>query len=1084
MKSNLPLKRRFVAEGNDPYESVEWDRRTARIEGDGGVVFEQADVEVPKYWSQLALNVVASKYFRGKLGTPERETSVKQLVSRVVDQICLWALKGSYLRGKDLDCLHDELVYMILNQMMAFNSPVWFNLGVEGVKQQTSACFVLDVNDNMESIMDLAKTEAMLFKGGSGAGSNLSRIRGSNEGLAGGGGASGPVSFMKGYDAFAGVVKSGGKTRRAAVLRCLDDDHPDLLEFIQCKMKEEKKAHALIEAGFDGGFNVPGGAYDSVAFQNANHSVRLSDEFMYAVEQAKEQGHDGVWALKNRTNAQYTAEAIIPLWNAIGEAAWFCGDPGVQFDTTINEWHTCPNTDKIRASNPCCFTGDTRVVLESGQSETIREIASQFEKGYSLPRIKTLDASGNTVVKQVTRAWISGITTTLWTVITDLGHSIQCTPEHVFILSDGSEKQARHLKLGDILLTNSKDDARVTVSHRLTFRNCDGIPVFDLEVEDVHRFSVTSNSVLPGLVVHNSEYMFLDDSACNLASLNLMKFYELDTGEFDHADFVHCVQLTILAQEIMVGFSSYPTEAIARNSHDYRPLGLGYANLGALLMAKGLAYDSEEGRRFAASVTSLMTGAAYRMSSNIAQFCGGPFAGYEKNREPFLEVIKKHQKAVHLYEFCTDVEVAGMRAWEEAVYLGERYGFRNAQCSTLAPTGTIGFMMDCDTLGVEPDIALVKYKSLVGGGKFKIVNQTIPAALERLGYNTFQQVVILEYLEKTGTIEGAPFLKEEHLPVFDCAFKPANGERSIGWMGHIKMMGAVQPFISGAISKTVNMPANSTVEDVQEAYYQSWKQGLKAVAIYRDGCKRTQPLNTSDGKVKLKVSVNTEKFEEQIGKAVSSLEELAKQLPPTPKRKKLPSERSSITKKLDVGGHEGYLTCGLYEDGTLGEIFIVMSKEGSTMSGLLDSFATAVSMGLQYGVPLEVLVDKFSHTRFEPAGFTGDPNVPIAKSIVDYIFRWLEHKFLGTLVIDVTLPPLSEVKEGESVAIQNNSSGVVKIGVSQADVPLYEGVLKNTPNFSVRVTSDGQPCSNCGTMTYRNGSCMLCPDCGTSSGCS
>jgi ribonucleoside-diphosphate reductase alpha chain len=837
----LEFSRYFTLPAVDPFDEVEWEIRSAVIGNEKGkVVFEQRDVEIPKFWSQQATNIVVSKYFRGQLGAPERERSVKQLIGRVVDTITGWARAQHYFANEDaLMAFSHELKHLLVYQKAAFNSPVWFNCGFEKAPQ-CSACFINSVQDTMDSILTLARTEGMLFKFGSGTGSNLSAIRSSKELLAGGGTASGPVSFMKGYDAFAGVIKSGGKTRRAAKMVILNAEHPDIMEFINCKVDEEKKAWALIDAGYDGSFT--GIAYGSVFFQNSNNSVRVTDDFMRAVLD------DADWQTKAITDARvmdtYKAR---DLMHGIAEGTWVCGDPGMQFDTTVNDWHTCPETARINASNPC------------------------------------------------------------------------------------------------------------------------------------------------------SEYMFLDDSACNLSSINLMKFVK-DDGELDVAAFKAACRTMITAQEIIVPNSSYPTKAIEKNSHDYRPLGLGYANLGALLMSRGLPYDSDEGRAYAAAITAVMTGEAYAQSARVARDHGGPFAGYEKNREPMMRVMRKHRDAVgeiNGKHVPADLFAGAKQAWDEAVELGEDFGYRNAQATVLAPTGTIGFMMDCDTTGVEPDIALVKYKKLVGGGLMKIVNQTVPMALEKLGYTKPEIEAIVHYIDENEMIEGAPFLKEEHLPVFDCAFKPANGERSIHYMGHIKMMGATQPFISGAISKTVNVPREATVEDIERAYIESWRLGAKAISIYRDGSKRTQPLNTSKAGVadtrnnaKGSAEADFQVGPREIVKEVVKIVE-------TPKRRKLPDERHSITHKFDIAGHEGYITVGLFDDGTPGEIFLTMAKEGSTISGFADAFAQAISYALQYGVPLQVLVDKFSHARFEPSGMTKNPEIRFAKSIVDYIFRWLATKFLS-----------------------------------------------------------------------------------------
>src|SRR5437016_1465901 len=693
-QKGLEFRRYFTREGISPYDTIEWEYRTAAITNESGeIIFEQKSVEVPKSWSMTATNIVASKYFHGKRGTPERESSVRQLVGRVASTITEWGSEGGYFATEqDAAIFHDELVHLLLNQMMAFNSPVWFNCGIEPTPQ-CSACFINSVEDTMTSILELAKTEGMLFKWGSGTGSNLSPIRSSKEQLSGGGIASGPVSFMKGFDAFAGVIKSGGKTRRAAKMVILNANHPDVEEFINCKVEEEKKAWALIDAGYDGSFTGP--AYSSVFFQNSNNSVRVTDEFMRAVLD------DGEWETKAvRDGSVMDTYKARELMRLIAEGTHVCGDPGMQFDTTINEWHTCPDTDRIYASNPC------------------------------------------------------------------------------------------------------------------------------------------------------SEYMFLNDSACNLASINLMKFVK-DDGEFDVVGYKAAIRTLITAQEIIVDNASYPSSAIEKNSHAYRPLGLGYANLGALLMSRGLPYDSDAGRDYAAALTAMMTGEAYAQSARIARDHGGPFTGYEKNRDAFIRVMRKHRDSmrdVNARNVPADLFAGAKSAWDDAVELGEEFGYRNAQATVLAPTGTIGFMMDCDTTGVEPDIALVKYKKLVGGGLMKIVNQTVPMALRRLGYTPPQVEAIVDYIDVNETIEGAPWLKASHLPVFDCAFKAAKGSRSIHYMGHIKMMGATQPFISGAISKTLNVPKDATVDEIMQAYIQSWKLGAKAISIYRDGSKRTQPLNTSRDK--------------------------------------------------------------------------------------------------------------------------------------------------------------------------------------------------------------------------------------------
>ncbi len=901
-RTGLTFRRHFTKAGRHPHDEVTWELRSAVINDERGQpVFEQHGIEVPVTWSQTATNIVASKYFRGQLGAPDREKSVRGLISRVADTIRGWAeAQGYFATPEDLQAFGDELTHLLVQQKAAFNSPVWFNVGIEK-RPQSSACFINSVQDTMESILGLARTEGMLFKFGSGTGSNLSNIRSSKEPLAGGGTASGPVSFMRGYDAFAGVIKSGGKTRRAAKMVILNSDHPDVVEFINCKADEEKKAWALIDAGYDGAFNVRGGAYDSVFFQNANHSVRVTDEFMRAVTEDRE--WQTKYVLSGGPCQTFRARGLMKM---MAQAAWQCGDPGIQYDSTVNDWHTCPNTARINASNPC------------------------------------------------------------------------------------------------------------------------------------------------------SEFMFLDDTACNLASLNLMKFVGED-GDFDVEAFRAASRTMITAQEILVDNSSYPTSAIDRNSHDHRPLGLGYANLGVLLMDRGLPYDSAEGRAYAAAVTALMHGEAYAQSARVAAAMG-PFAGYAKNAEPMLRVVDKHRKHAHMIDSSLvpkELLQAALDVWDEAYALGAQHGYRNSQVTVLAPTGTIGFMMDCDTTGIEPDIALVKYKKLVGGGMMKIVNQAVPGVLQKLGYTPIQIEEILRYVDEHEMIEGAPHLADEHLAIFDCAFPPRDGKRSIHWMGHIKMMAAVQPFLSGAISKTVNMPTDATPEDIQEAYIEGWRLGLKAIAVYRDGCKRSQPLSTSK--------------EEARGEAPA----VAPVGEGRPARRKLPDERHAITHKFQIAGHEGYITVGMYEDGKPGEIFLVMAKEGSTISGLMDAFATSISMALQYGVPLEALVEKFSHVRFEPSGFTKNPEIPYAKSITDYIFRWLASKFLSA-------------ERQEAVGVQHSETSLrphsgpvtpVSVRSDRAPEALAAGA-------AMRAQSDAPPCHYCGSIMIRNGACYRCANCGSTSGCS
>ncbi|HLJ18018.1 MAG TPA: vitamin B12-dependent ribonucleotide reductase [Bryobacteraceae bacterium] len=902
--------------GRSPYDELQWEIRTATIGNDkGAVIFEQRDVEVPADWSQTATNIVASKYFHGKIGSPDREHSVAELVHRVVDTIADWGRDQRYFKTPgDAENFRDELAHLMLTQKACFNSPVWFNVGVKETRgygwyfdraegkikklsgaephPQCSACFINSVGDTLESILDLAKTEGMLFKWGSGTGTNLSTLREEEGILSGGGRASGPLSFMKGFDAFAGVIKSGGKTRRAAKMVILNSDHPDIEKFIWCKAKEEKKAHTLIDAGYDS--SLDGEAYSSIFFQNANNSVRVTDEFMQAAAEDRD------WWTRSRVTDQPVKRLKArDLLRQIAEATHQCGDPGMQFDTTINRWHTSKATARINASNPC------------------------------------------------------------------------------------------------------------------------------------------------------SEYMFLDDSACNLASLNLMRFVGPD-GQFDVEAFRQAVDTIIVAQEILVDNASYPTEKIAQNSHDFRPLGLGYANLGALLMSMGIPYDSDQGRDWAACITAVMCGQAYLTSSRISAEATGPCPGYAINENSFLEVIRMHRDSVHRIEpkrVPAALYAAAESCWSDAHELGKTAGFRNAQTTVIAPTGTIGFMMDCDTTGIEPDLALVKYKKLVGGGVIKIVNHTVPQALIKLGYTPEQVEQIVSHIDSTGTIEGAPELKPEHLPVFDCSFRPQNGSRSIHYMGHVRMMAAVQPFISGAISKTINMPEESTVEEVMDAYTEAWRLGLKAVAIYRDNSKRVQPLSSGTGKG-AKASTP----------GVSAIPAITEKVVYRPVRRKLPDERQSLTHKFSIGGHEGYITVGLYEDGTPGELFITMAKEGSTISGLMDSFATAISYALQYGVPLKFFVDKFSHVRFEPSGWTGNQQIPYAKSLMDYIFRWLGAKFLG--------PEFAATEAGNSPKLRPTEPE------PQQALP-FEPALADAPT-----------CSECGSLMTRNGSCYKCENCGGTSGCS
>jgi ribonucleoside-diphosphate reductase alpha chain len=909
--TGLVFERYFTGGGVAPLDAVEWEKRTALIGNEKGVtIFRQEGVEVPKNWSQTATNIVTSKYFHGKPGSRERENSVRQLIGRVAGTIVRWGEEGGYFADEtSRDAFRDELTHLLIQQKMSFNSPVWFNVGVQS-KPQCSACFINSVADSMESIMGLTRTEGMLFKWGSGTGTNFSTLRGSKETLSGGGIASGPVSFMKGFDAFAGVIKSGGKTRRAAKMVILNIDHPDIVEFIECKMKEERKAHILIEQGYDSA--IDGDAYSSIFFQNANHSVRVTDDFMNAAEEDRD------WWTRNITDGQPNEKLRArDLLFKIADSTWRCGDPGMQYDTTINRWHTSKNTARINASNPC------------------------------------------------------------------------------------------------------------------------------------------------------SEYMFLDDTACNLASLNLMKFLE-PNGQFDVQAFKHAVDVTITAQEILVDNASYPTPKIADNSHAFRPLGLGYANLGALLMSMALPYDSDEGRDVAGSITALMCGEAYAQSSRIAERMGA-FPGYEVNRQPMLDVIRMHRDAmrgIRPERVQPELYMTAQESWDTALSHGEKFGFKNSQVTVLAPTGTIGFMMDCDTTGIEPDLALVKHKKLVGGGLIKIVNNTVPQALMKLGCTPEQTSEIVSYIDKKGTIEGAPYLKPEHLPIFDCSLTPAGGGRSITWTGHVKMMAAAQPFLSGAISKTINMPEESTVEDIMDAYIESWKLGLKAVAIYRDNSKRSQPLSAAGQKKdekKVEVTVAP-------GAAVPVQQELFGRR----QREKMPTERASVTHKFSVGGHEGYLTVGMYEDGRPGEIFIKMSKEGSTLSGVMDGLALTVSLGLQYGVPLKVFVDKLVNTRFEPSGISANPNIRFVSSVLDYIARWLGGRFISSDYLKLT---------GEQIAAAAAPTSANSAMVES----MLAAISAGNPAMATkqRDAHEGAPaCSECGMLMVPNGACYKCENCGSTSGCS
>ncbi len=896
--ASLAVRRYFTIPGRDPFDEIEWELRDAFIPGKERPTFDQKGVEFPKFWSQTATNIVAQKYFRGRMSSPERERSVKQMIGRVVTTIGTWGREGRYFATEDeAQTFEDELKAILVNQLAAFNSPVWFNVGFEE-KPQCSACFILSIEDSMDSILDWIRREGVIFRGGSGSGVNLSRLRSSKEQLSKGGYASGPVSFMRGADASAGTIKSGGKTRRAAKMIVLDVDHPDILEFVWCKAREEEKARVLEAAGYDMSLDSPDWA--SIQYQNANNSVRVSDSFMQAVES------DADWNLTARVDGSIvdTIKAR-DLLRQIADAAWRCADPGLQYDTTINSWHTLPNSGRINASNPC------------------------------------------------------------------------------------------------------------------------------------------------------SEYMSIDDSACNLASLNLMKFRRED-GELDVEAFEHAVDVVFLAQEILVGNSSYPTPEIERNAKAYRQLGLGYANLGALLMARGHPYDSSEGRAYAAAVTALMTGRAYRKSAEIAARMGS-FAGYQPNAAAMIGVIAKHRAAVgniaDAQTIPSDLLASARRAWDEALNLGEVGGYRNAQATVIAPTGTISFQMDCDTTGLEPDFSLVKSKKLVGGGEITIVNKTVPLGLDKLGYSPSEIDEIVAFIDERNTIVGAPFVKTEHYPVFDCAI----GERAIHHSGHVKMMGAIQPFISGALSKTVNLPESTTADEVAQVYIDAWKLGVKAIAIYRDNCKVAQPLSgKSDRPATLLAPAG--------GAGVAA-----------PRRRRLPDDRTEVGRKFRVGEYEGYIHVGLFDDGTAGDIFVDIAKEGTTLAGLMNSFMISVSLGLQYGVPLEVYVSKFAHMRFEPSGLTNDPDIRSAKSIVDYVFRWMGKKFLT-------------VDQQEEVGIL---SPEVRARLSAA----YAAGAPGLPEFDAPMPTPGQTalfnthedaieCSRCGGRMVRAGTCYTCRDCGTSTGCS
>jgi ribonucleoside-diphosphate reductase alpha chain len=1360
----LSIRRRFTTPGVHPFDTVEWELRDARIGHGAKLAFEQRDVEFPKTWSQNATNIVAQKYFRGQLGSPTRERSVKQMISRVAGTIADWGrARGFFASAEDGDAFEAELTYVLLHQMAAFNSPVWFNCGwhaEDSPKNQMSACFILSVEDNMESILAWNTKEGIIFRGGSGSGINLSKIRGSMEPLSKGGTASGPVSFMRGADAWAGSIKSGGGTRRAAKMVVLDIDHPDIREFIWCKAKEEDKAAALRDAGFD--MSIDGDGFFSIQYQNANNSVRVTDAFMRAVE------NDDDWRLIARTSGEPIGDPIPAreLMREIAEAAWRCADPGLQYDTTINQWHTCPNSGRINASNPC-FPADARVHTTKGLLP-IGELVARAEAGEDIEvytHRATAEQPGFGVVASRPVAFMRNGVSPIVRLRFANGAQLRCTPNHrLWTLTRGYVRADELTELDQVLLNDSPTpaadaswalpvkvaakarsvargasstgrnlperwteglgeltghlvgdgwltsvqtgwiyggddladglcdshegllheliggisrqemqngtvqlragseavrqlfrglgvvasrahDKRVPESiftapvevqaaflrglfgadgcvsrvesagktnryvglgspsealvrdvqrllnafgvrgriHRITdgsgassfsYAGADGTTVeyvsregFDLRISgtDLERFATAigfsaprKNAALAALLseseryrtrrtttllvreddgqeqVYNlteplhhsyivdgipvancSEYMHVDDSACNLASLNLMKFRRPD-GTFDVESFEHTVDIVLLAQEIIVGPSSYPTEQIAINARAFRQLGLGYANLGAYLMAEGMPYDSDAGRATAAAITALMTGRAYAQSAKVAAALG-PYERYAENRDAHNAVMRMHRDASYaIPDSATrdgELLAAARGAWEEAVALGEEHGYRNAQATVLAPTGTISFLMDCDTTGIEPDFSLVKFKELVGGGNMTIVNRTIPLALQTLGYSDEQIEQIEAHVNEHGTIIGAPGLAAEHLPVFDVAV----GERAIHHMGHIKMMGAVQPFLSGGVSKTVNVPNTATVDDIAEAYLEAWRCGVKALAIYRDGSKTAQALRTEARETKGAEAakapegwLSPEQVEAKVAAAVA-----AAKAEVGPARKRMPRERQSITHKFSIGGHEGYITAGMYEDGTVGEIFLTdIGKEGSTLRGMMNSFATSISIALQYGVPLETLVQKFSYMRFDPEGITTNPEIPFAKSMPDYIMRWLASRFLDADTqeeLGILTPEVRARKAAEEAATSlgaetagpanggaaNGGHGAAPggpgAGSSAPASPTTSGpaqpptaALTDTPPvLPARLTGLdlGPACNQCGGMMQRTGSCYTCSSCGNNTGC-
>jgi ribonucleotide reductase alpha subunit len=1093
-RMGIGIRRHFTSEGIDPYDTVTWERRDARIThyATGAVAFEQLGVEVPSTWSVNATNILAQKYFRGTLGHPEREWSLKQVADRVADTITGWGRQGGYFVDEDeARAFSDELKYLIVHQKAAFNSPVWFNIGVRGVPQQASACFILAVDDSMSSILNWYVEEGTIFKGGSGSGINLSRIRSSREGLNGGGTASGPVSFMRGADASAGTIKSGGKTRRAAKMVILDAGHADIEDFIWCKAIEERKARALRDAGFD--MDLDGKDSHSIQYQNANNSVRVTDEFMEAVLD------DADWQLRAVTTGEVlqTVKAR-DLFRQIAKATWECADPGMQFDTTINRWHTAPVTGRINASNPCCFTGDTMVVTDEGLLP-IGELAARCDDGRHLPSVPTVDViDGTVVVRPLVKAWVAGHATRLVTVHTATGGRLQCTPEHRFLTSAGAWVEAQDLQPWTPLHTLGGEDEVVSVELSGPPAGDEETAVYDLEVAGTHNFAVAVGDQ-HAVIVHNSEYMHLDNSACNLASLNLMTFLEPD-GSFDVEGFEAATEVVFTAQEILIGNADYPTEKIAETSRRFRQLGIGYANLGALLMAHGLPYDSDAGRAWAGAITALLTGHAYATSARTAARMG-PFAGYTDNRDAMLGVLRMHRDEVAKIDeelVPTAVLSAAQEAWDTAVEVGEQYGVRNSQASVLAPTGTIALLMDCDTTGIEPDLGLVKTKKLVGGGTMSIVNQTVPQALRGLGYDDSQVGAIVVYIDEHKSIVGAPHLRREHLPVFACSM----GDNTIHYRGHILMMGAVQPFLSGAVSKTVNLPEEATIEDVEQLYIEAWQLGIKAVAVYRDNCKVAQPLATTKKTADDPALSRPEAHDAELAIKVAELEKALERqtvVVRQPIRERLPRRRRSSTFKFRVADCEGYVTAGEYDDGRPGEVFIQVSKQGSTLAGIMDAFAVAVSLGLQHGVPLATYVKKYTNMRFEPGGMTDDSDLRIATSLVDYIFRRLavdylsydERVELGVLTTGERMQPtLPGVEEGatpsSSIVEDMAADDLVDLrtpGSTGPANPANPASPAGTAAPQLR-QADAPYCYQCGVQMQRAGTCFACPSCGTTSGCS